>query len=848
MMKKKLFAALFSLLVLAAGASARPYYGETLTLKQPDGTSVPVVVYGNEFYQDVESTDGYTLVRDAESGIICYALLSDDGREYVSSGIRYNGGETPVAVKNIIQPGLRISAESIKAKIEACRKSLQGDSKSREPEILTRGFQGRNLPDTVYGVTILIDFPDVKSSITREQVERFCNGDGYNEFGNTRSIKEYYQWISSGKLTYINKVIGFYTAPQNKAYYDCPGPNAVPGNGYHDEDIMRDIIVPSLNKEEGFKLSELTTNNGGILAINIMYAGTADAGWANGLWGHQGWWSSSFGALNGFSANAGHTYQMCDLGSQLSVGTFIHENGHMVCGWPDFYSYDGHSDNNASGFGIGGPADFGSDNKNPGYPNPYVLDHMGWLVDKQDITNVVDGRTITLSAEPGSAAVYNGTRGNKSPNERYYLQVRYSTPDKPERYNGIFIWHANLSGNNTYDNNPEELDCRPATASDPCFKAGLADEFNDNTEPSAKWYNGQYSLIKIWRISEAGYNMTFRSGTTIAIPELFSRDHAMSLGVYGHDSLELLGGIAPYSFRATGDLPAGLQLDTTGVLVGMPEAAGDYRIPIEIKSRLTTGNDTIYLHVAESTPYSNSPTALPGNLLFTKYDKGGEGIAYHDADEDYLGDATYRNTEGVDFIKLNSRGTLYGISYTEDGEWFQFSTNVEEAGTYTATLKYATPDTTCRISVLPNGLPGASGIKLPSTGTDGNIYADFKEYSFEMTLAEGEQKIRIHLDKASNLNLYSLRFDKKEDDGTGISDLQSDDRNRVDLFSSADGTFYLQAPESIRTLRVLNAGGQLVREYRPASGSFSFGSDLPHGFYLLQVETQSGQKVLKATK
>ncbi len=848
MVKNKLLAVFLTLLITVSGTNARPYYGETVNLKQPDGTSVPVKVFGNEYYQDVESLDGYTLIRDGDNNVICYAMLSDDGNEYESTGIRYDGGDAPAALKMIVQPGIRIHAESIKAKIEACKKSLQGNkADDGQNGIITLGISSRNLPDTVYGVTILIDFPDVKSDITPEQVERFCNGDNYNEFGNTRSIKEYFQWISNGKLTYINKVIGFYTAPQNKSYYDCPSENAQPGNGYHDEDIMCDIIVPSLNKEEGFKLSELTTNSGGILAINIFYAGTADAGWANGLWGHQGWWNSSFGALNGFSANASHTYQMCDLGSELTVNTFIHENGHMVCGWPDFYSYDGHDDNNASQYGIGGPADFGYNPKNPNYPNPYVLDAMGWLTDRHDITNITDGSTYTLAAEPGSAAVFYGTKGSNSPYERYYLQVRYSTDDKPENYNGIFIWHVNTQGNNNYEGNLEELDCRPASANDPCFKSGLNEDFNDTGNPSAIWDNGKYSLIQVWRISEAGPTMSFRVGTAIVVPELDTRDHPMSLGVFGRDSLEVLGGSSPYSFQATGTLPAGLQLSSTGVLSGTPTEAGDYYVPVEITSRYRVGNDTLHISVAESTPYGMQATSLPGNLLFTRYDQGGEGIAYHDAEDENIGNANYRTSEGVDFIRLNTTGTLFGVSYTESGEWIQFSVNVAEAGTYTATVRYATLDTTNVISILPNGLPGAQGVKLPSTNSDGNIYADYEDYSFDIDLEAGEQKIRFYIDNASNLNLYRLGFEKQENEDTGISDPQTGDSSPL-LATDAGGSFLLTATCEIKSLRILNTNGQVLGEYTPGSETFGFGSELPHGIYLLEVTTSNGRYILKAAK
>jgi len=70
--------------------NAAPYFGAEFQFKQPDGSLVPVKVWGDEFYQRVESPDGYTLMRDAD-GWINYAVLSADGNSLVSSGVRYTG-------------------------------------------------------------------------------------------------------------------------------------------------------------------------------------------------------------------------------------------------------------------------------------------------------------------------------------------------------------------------------------------------------------------------------------------------------------------------------------------------------------------------------------------------------------------------------------------------------------------------------------------------------------------------------------------------------------------------------------------------------------------------------------
>ncbi len=37
-------------------------------------------------------------------------------------------------------------------------------------------------------------------------------------------------------------------------------------------------------------------------------------------------------------------YQITNMGSSMAIGTFIHESGHLLLGWPDLYDYDGSSE------------------------------------------------------------------------------------------------------------------------------------------------------------------------------------------------------------------------------------------------------------------------------------------------------------------------------------------------------------------------------------------------------------------------------------------------------------------------------------------------------------------------
>ena len=78
--------------VFCDSAFSAPVRGKVYNLRQPDGSKVAVKVWGDEFYQRVESLDGYTLIRD-EDGWIRYAELSADESEFVATDAVYGGEE-----------------------------------------------------------------------------------------------------------------------------------------------------------------------------------------------------------------------------------------------------------------------------------------------------------------------------------------------------------------------------------------------------------------------------------------------------------------------------------------------------------------------------------------------------------------------------------------------------------------------------------------------------------------------------------------------------------------------------------------------------------------------------------
>lgn len=485
--------------------SARPYVGDTHQVKQPNGDLVSVKLYGDEFYMDAESVDGYTVVVDDSTKYVCYASVTADEKEYTSTGIVYDGNSIPSLLKQVLKPHVRISEESASEKRNAMKQ------RHSVPKQTTSLRSATALPDTVYGVCVLIDFPETKSDVSIDQIATFFNSDTEALFGNTMSVKKYFQWISGGKLTYINYIPkDFYTAENSLSYYSPSTATEYTTELFYPE--IEKALKSYTKEKDGFDVTDLTTKDGAIRAINVYYAGTCTNKWATGLWPHQGGYQFDLTEF-GFYRWAYHSYQMSYIGKELQLGTVVHENGHLLCGWPDFYTYDGHSDNNASVYNIGDAFSIFSE-KEPAYPNPWALDKMGWLSNKIDITDYDNGKLVTLTEGVGNVAVYRG--GNNSNQEKYYLEIRdgYQTDywNKTSEY-GIFIWHSNDAGDNNYENNDELLDCKPATTSNPFWtKYNGPEIFCDSLLPYATWVNGTASGAYLWDFSEPGQTMTFRCG------------------------------------------------------------------------------------------------------------------------------------------------------------------------------------------------------------------------------------------------------------------------------------------------------------------------------------------------
>jgi len=512
------------ILLTATVAGAAPHGGEEFWLSQPDGSLVSVRVFGDEFHQDVESPDGYTLVRGGD-GWIYYAELSADGSEYVPTGVRYTGASRAPGLRK----GLRISKNSIINKHRKAREALGYDEliAPRPSQLLSKSQAGpdgvspapRTEPQIVVGLTLLIDFPDQKSNVTQAAINDFCNRKGgVNGTNAAGSVFDYFYDVSNGLLEYRNIVTPFVTVDSNKTYYDR-------GTDYR---YVPELLASALGKLRalGVDLSEITTEVTGsgnnrrnvALALNVFYAGSPTQGWANGLWPHSGTMrQSSSSTIDGVSFSS---YQLSSLGtggSPPGIGTFVHENGHMVLKWPDLYSYESPSHSN----GVGAWCVMNStNNSNPQQPNPYLRDLAGWI----EVTPITDATLGVFTHEANGHTAYKYARNAQ---ESYYIEARRRVGRSANiPGSGLAIWHIHTGGKNTDPsrgfplialvqadgkNELENLSNHNGNAAD-LFRARHNASFNKLTTPAAVYHDRVSSNIDISEIGDTGAVMAFKVG------------------------------------------------------------------------------------------------------------------------------------------------------------------------------------------------------------------------------------------------------------------------------------------------------------------------------------------------
>jgi len=478
---------------------------------QEGGKAVELYVFGDEFYSYYETDEGFTAVYDNDKGVFCYAEILNG--YFIST-------EVPVTEKP--PRGLRKSLREHKA-VQITRFSRRYNSIVPFPDsfwsaatLRTYGdnkglLPGRKLCEgKVRGLTVIVEFPDVRFSGCVDDVSDFMNGRDYRKNGNSCSVRDYFFSVSAGKLDYENEVVGPVMMGKPRSFYRST---------LMAEEVFEKVVE---EKGSGFLYGFDSRREGIIDAVNILYAGNID--YMDYLWPHINFFEVKLGKVRS------HFYMLTGLGERgkFSIGSVCHETGHMLCRFPDLYDYGQRDNDFSKSAGVG---DFclmgtGSDLNGKRSPAPvcaYLRDLAGWTVE-----------SVVLD-RPGRIEVRQGDYGRivkyvvSEPNEYFVIENRFRKGlDCYLPASGLAVYHCDTGGSNEWQQGTpqfhyqcallqadghRDLECNVNRGDEgDLFGKVSGVALSRNTNPSSRRWDGSDSEMVISDISEPGDVISFEFG------------------------------------------------------------------------------------------------------------------------------------------------------------------------------------------------------------------------------------------------------------------------------------------------------------------------------------------------
>lgn len=184
----------------------------------------------------------------------------------------------------------------------------------------------------------------------------------------------------------------------------------------------------------------------------------------------------------------------------------------------------------------------------------------------------------------------------------------------------------------------------------------------------------------------------------------------------------------------------------------------------EVKAVVVATDGTEFVRYSGFKAYNPRETfkeviEIPGTLQAENFDKGAEGMTYHDSDNNNEGTSAYRNdSEGVDIVTGNGG---YAIGYTSQGEWLEYTVNVKEAGIYSYDATVSSGATNSSISLSLSNKDGLVPLTdaIPVPCVQSNNWENYRNVHGRLLipLEEGQQVIRLNI-TGSSCNIDKITF------------------------------------------------------------------------------------------
>lgn len=467
------------------------FHGQEFTFTQPDGTHFKVLGWGDQNKARFKTPDGQPVTFNTQTGFYEFAEPPA-----VAEGVGAGDlGETPIGAEVMTS---RTGPEMKDKSRWQIRREAQ-----RAP--LAEGAEAppsRTTVGTFIGLCLPVRFKDIGTTITPTMISDFCNKPGYSEYGNNGSVRDYFLANSGGRCDYTTIVAPLYTARHPRKYYTDPK-IAQPIRA---QELVEETLAYHMKR--GFDFSRLTTDTDNyVYAINLFYAGEVVNNWSEGLWPHQ-YHLAKFMQIG--TGKLAYDYQITALGRKLALGTYCHENGHMLCNFPDLYDYGGES------FGAGlfclMAGGNHADQNNPVQVGAYLKFRAGWA---GSVTEIADGLDTPVEAGGNNFYIL-----RKDDREYFILENRdQSGRDAALPDGGLAVWHVDEMGDNSSEQGTPDAHYECAlmqadgrTDLETRANQGDADDlFSDGAKFAGAWWDRTPTGLQIEFIGPPGPRMRIRA-------------------------------------------------------------------------------------------------------------------------------------------------------------------------------------------------------------------------------------------------------------------------------------------------------------------------------------------------
>ena len=475
----RIFSTTMLMLLMASYCLAVPADEGTFPLQQPDGSVLEARFVGDEKFHVLQTEDGYFLKEDL---LGYYTYINNEGEPsgvYARNSNERSDSDVDF-LANLDQSriyGLLLKKNPPMEPMDYRVPDFAYREVMRMPSYNPKVTQG-----DVRGIVILVEFQDVKfrSADPKSQFTDYMNKEGYSEYYNLGSIRDYFVKNSMGLFRPTFDVYGPVTISRNRNDYGTTSSGS-DGRNYEGARSALMEALDSLIKKESIDYSKYDNDGDGEIDFTYMFyagVGANNSGVVGAIWPHAWYIGNSVNKRSGKNmgndiyANRyacsneidGYAYKKDNSTDILGgIGTFAHEFSHVL-GLPDMYDLKGNNprktpkkwdvmDNGNYNCPYNS---YGTQNCAPPFYSAFERMSLGWM----NPTELYAVGQVKLDKIDGNNA-YSVTNPN-NPDEMFLLEYRTQKAwDVGQPNSGMLIWHidyvASVWKEKTVNNDGEHM-------------------------------------------------------------------------------------------------------------------------------------------------------------------------------------------------------------------------------------------------------------------------------------------------------------------------------------------------------------------------------------------------------